>query len=131
MYLLAPKIGTASSRRVIICTSPLTMKGNWTSVDFNSDSHIRDRISNDERFVVGEREGMPITQRLLIIVSFVLPALPATLNARMTTSTQRVQISGQPTIPNGVVVPPQGVIHPNAMYTDEARRRRIEGAVVI
>jgi TonB family protein len=37
----------------------------------------------------------------------------------------------QQTIPNGVGTPPEVVIHPNPAYRDEARRRGIEGKVMI
>jgi TonB family protein len=71
-------------------------------------------------------------QKIVIALPLALLALPATTRATTTvTSTQSVRIGGEPTIPNGIVTLPQIVTHPNAAYTDEARRRGIQGAVVV
>jgi len=71
-------------------------------------------------------------QKLVIVSLLLVAGVPRTLNATATAgSIQRVQISGIPTVLNGAVIPPQIVTHPNPIYTDEARQRRIEGNVVV
>jgi TonB family protein len=49
----------------------------------------------------------------------------------MESSIQVVRIGSTPTIPNGIVTPPQVVSSTYPAYTDEARNRRIEGVVTI
>jgi len=49
----------------------------------------------------------------------------------MESSIQVVRIGSTPTIPNGIVAPPQVVSSTYPAYTDEARNRRIEGVVTI
>jgi len=56
------------------------------------------------------------------------------VNARAETppviSTQDVRFT-EKTIPNGIVAPPLVLDHPNPAYTNEARRRGIEGNVIV
>src|SRR5262245_54432673 len=44
---------------------------------------------------------------------------------------QQVRIGNLPTIPNGIVTPPQVVQSPSPLYTEDARKARIEGIVTI
>jgi TonB family protein len=64
--------------------------------------------------------------------AFCVAVFAFTVNARAATppvtSTQDVRFT-EKTIPNGIVAPPQILDHPNPAYTNEARRRGIQGSV--
>ena len=57
-------------------------------------------------------------------------AVPVHLSTIPSVSTQEVRFSQQ-TVPNGIVSPPLVITHPEAAYTDEARRLRIQGSVIV
>jgi TonB family protein len=69
----------------------------------------------------------------LILWALVLASVPLTINATTTTGMlrQKTRIGGQPTIPNGIVRPPEPVVHPAASYTEAARSRGVEGTVIV
>ena len=70
-------------------------------------------------------------RRLIFLFAVLTSATFAAQAASISrTSLQNVRFSQQ-TIPNGIVTAPQVISHPAAAYTDEARRRGIEGTVVV
>jgi TonB family protein len=69
-------------------------------------------------------------RRAVIIVTLLTGVtIVAQAASTSTTSVQDVRFDQQ-TIPN-IVIPPRAVVHRSAAYTDEARRRGIQGSVIV